>query len=92
MSYVYVVSPKAQAILATLDVELQERTYDELELLAAHPELIKPKSPDQIVVHDFIFSRHDGHHYIFISVRRDDPARTLWIESIGRFVKRDAQP
>ncbi len=87
MSYALDVSDKAKAALTQLEVELQERTWDHIEYLAANPWEVRSRAGGEPVVADFTMEQTGGVHYVFITLRRDDKNRVLHVDSIGDFLK-----
>jgi hypothetical protein len=81
------VSEQAQATLATLEFDLQERAYDELDALAGNPAALKPAGLDEAVVHDLVVDVGIIRHYVFMVIRRDDAARLLRVDAAGYVVK-----
>jgi len=74
-------------VLLDLEFELQERVYDELELLADQPELLKVSHPENAAVHDVTFGGTMGLHYVFLTIFRDDEDRRLRIDAAGHVFK-----
>lgn len=90
MSYAYTLSERARAGLKKMDLWLQEETLDELDRIAAGPQLIG-RRVGEAVVRDFVRDRGDQRVYVFISLFPNEGAQTLQVSDIGFcFVPRDA--
>ena len=86
MSYALELNDKAQRGLAALPPELQEEVLDELDRLAAHPDLLVFRGTSPDAIHDVVQQVGGSRFYVFITAQRDDAAGVVWASSIGHAV------
>jgi len=79
VSYALAVAGDALADFRAIDVLLQERTWDELELLAADPSRLTFVSYGNIAIHEFVHSDDRIVARVAITLIRNDAARTLTV-------------
>jgi hypothetical protein len=75
-------APDALADLRRLDAGLQEETLDELERLAAHPNLVPPSLPQWGTVHTFAREVAGVLHIIAITLEWRESASRLAVLGI----------
>lgn len=82
MGYAYTLSERALIGLRKMETWLQEETLDELDRLAAAPE-IRGRRVGEAVVFDFVRDRNAQRSYVFLTVFPDELTRTLRVRDIG---------